>query len=135
MTFVSHGRKINTHQTSHFLKWAEKEVIEVLDKEDNNELLSFLNTLSDTPLTLSITLYRPWRTHAGTIRKADLSNMLKSEEDLIFNSINKWLVKNNVDLILDDSRVFKINALKVDSDEVKVAVELTKYKEEIVCPI
>jgi hypothetical protein len=68
---------------------------------------------------------------------------MKSETDLIFKCINKWLEDNistysnsNSSLplfTLDDSQVFEVHILKVESKIEQIEIEIKKFKEVIIC--
>lgn len=126
MTFISRGRKVNTHATNTFNKYAEQEILEYIYNKINNreidreELIIFLKSLYEQPISISFIFYRAWRNKGdGRIKKADVSNLLKNNEDIIFKSLNSWLAenteeKNNNSLILDDKQVYLITARKED---------------------
>jgi Holliday junction resolvase RusA-like endonuclease len=142
-TMVRWGKKCNTHATHSFYKHAGEEVIQILNQSNPHQLLSFLASLNSSPISISMTMYKSWRTKKGNIRVNDVENYMKSETDLIFKCINKWLEDNistysnsNSSLplfTLDDSQVFEVHILKVESKIEQIEIEIKKFKEVIIC--
>jgi Holliday junction resolvase RusA-like endonuclease len=128
MTYISHGRKVNSHATNHFLKYGKEEVILTLEAQDILFLSPFLASCINRPLSIRIEMFRPWKTKKGDIKSSDLDNLLKNETDLIFNSINEWCNLHSLPT-LNDKQIYHIEALKKESNEIKVRVELQVYKE------
>ena len=135
-TMVRWGKKCNTHATNSFYRHAGEEVLQILNQSNPHQLLDFLSSLNSSPISISMTMYKSWRTKKGTIKINDVENYMKSETDLIFKCINKWLEDNNSSLplfTLDDSQVFEVHILKIESKIEQIEIEIKKFKEVIIC--
>ncbi len=129
-TIVRWGRKINSKALNIYKKHSGQELYDILNTLPSPSVASFITSATSHPLHLSLTFYGSFITKKGTIRIKDASNMIKSCEDLLFETLKTYSIKNDLN-VLNDAQVFLLTVEKIDCSEEKVVIKLECYNKSI----
>lgn len=116
-TIVRWGRKINSKDMNHYKKHSKEAILTYFSTLNEEELNNFIISLKEKELHLSLTFGSSWYTKKGKIKKQDSSNLLKSVEDTLIESLNCWSKDKELDIELDDRQIFTHTLHKIEVSE------------------
>ena len=102
--------KVLSTEGRNLRKYIEKLVSEQINKE-------LVEQLKNKKLSLTVEIFENWYTKKGAVRKKDLANREKFLIDSIFKSLG-----------LDDSFIFEHKMFKIQSNEEKVKILISKIE-------
>jgi len=105
--------KVLSNEGREIRRYIEKKVSEQISRES-------VEKLKNKKLSLKVEIFENWYTKKGKVRKKDLANREKFLIDSVFKSLG-----------LDDSYIFEHTMFKIQGDEEKVKVTISKLKQDI----